>query len=484
MNPVDTPQTRCRAGTARGDITPPVGIYHRMWGAATHELATGVHRPLLADVLWLEPLADGPAQGQLLVALDHCILEKAEVDRMSAAVCRASGAAPAQVQVATSHTHAAGLMLRNRAGFPGGDLIAPYLDSIAGRLAELATGAMRQARPATILYGRGRCDLAAHRDAWDDRTGQFVCGLNPAGPADDTVVVARIVADGGGAVADVVNYACHPTTLAWDNTLISPDYVGALRAAVERHSGAPCLFLQGAAGDLGPRDGFVGNPAVADRNGRQLAFASLAALESLPPPGTRLVYQGPTVSGAVIGVWRHEPVGQRVRESQARWRCRQWALDLPYRADLPAADEVRRQQAHRQAEEARAREQGDPAAGRDCRARVEQATRWLARLGEVPTGVAFRLPITLWRLGDAVWLFVPGEHYQFLQTSLRDRFPRRPIVVVTLTGGWLPGYVPTAATYGKGIYQESIALVAPGCAEALVEEIARRIGSETEQADR
>jgi hypothetical protein len=484
MNPVDTPQTRCRAGTARGDITPPVGIYHRMWGAATHERATGVHRPLLADVLWLEPLADGPARGQFLIALDHCILEKAEVDRMSAAICRSTGVAPAQVQVTTSHTHAAGLMLRSRAGFPGGDLIAPYLDSVAERLAELAPGAMRRARPATILYGRGRCDLAAHRDAWDERTGQFVCGLNPAGPADDTVLVARLVADGGGTLADVVNYACHPTTLAWDNTLISPDYVGALREAVERHSGAPCLFLQGASGDLGPRDGFVGDPAVADRNGRQLAFAALAALESLPPPGTHHVYQGPTVSGAVIGVWRHEPVEQRVCESQARWRCQQWSLDLPYRADLPAAGEVRKQQASWQAEEARAREQGDPAAARDCRARVEQATRWLARLGEVPPGAAFRLPITLWRLGDAAWLFVPGEHYQFLQTSLRERFPRRPIIVVTLTGGWLPGYVPTAATYGKGIYQESIALVAPGCAEALVEEIARRIGSEAEQAAR
>jgi hypothetical protein len=111
-------------------------------------------------------------------------------------------------------------------------------------------------------------------------------------------------------------------------------------------------------------------------------------------------------------------------------------------------------------------------------------TRWLARLGEIPPGAAFPLPIALWRLGDAVWLFVPGEHYQALQTSLRARFPGRPIVVVTLTGGWLPGYVPTAATYGKGIYQESIALVAPGCAEALVEEIARRIGSgEQERAD-
>jgi hypothetical protein len=44
-------------------------------------------------------------------------------------------------------------------------------------------------------------------------------------------------------------------------------------------------------------------------------------------------------------------------------------------------------------------------------------------------------------------------------------------------------WLPTAATYGKGIYQESIALVTPGCAEALVEEVASEIGRNTEQAD-
>src|SRR5262245_18860978 len=146
MNPIDTPQTRCRAGTARGDITPPVGIYHRMWGAAAHERATGVHRPLFADVLWLEPLAGGSGEGQFLVALDHCILETAEVERMTAAVCRATGVAPEQVQVTTSHTHGAGLMLRSRAGFPGGELIGPYLDSVAERLAALAPKARRDAQ--------------------------------------------------------------------------------------------------------------------------------------------------------------------------------------------------------------------------------------------------------------------------------------------------------------------------------------------------
>ena len=78
----------------------------------------------------------------------------------------------------------------------------------------------------------------------------------------------------------LVNYACHPTTLAWENTLISPDYVGAMREVVEQHTGAPCLFLQGASGDLGPREGFVGDTAVADRNGRQLGFAALVGARS------------------------------------------------------------------------------------------------------------------------------------------------------------------------------------------------------------
>ena len=50
---LDSPQSSCRLGIARGDITPPVGIYHRMWGAATHDVSVGVHRPLEAHVLVL-----------------------------------------------------------------------------------------------------------------------------------------------------------------------------------------------------------------------------------------------------------------------------------------------------------------------------------------------------------------------------------------------------------------------------------------------
>ena len=47
--------THCRFGVARRDVTPPVGIYARSWGAATHEVAEGVHRPLHGDGSRLRP---------------------------------------------------------------------------------------------------------------------------------------------------------------------------------------------------------------------------------------------------------------------------------------------------------------------------------------------------------------------------------------------------------------------------------------------
>jgi hypothetical protein len=78
-------------------------------------------------------------------------------------------------------------------------------------------------------------------------------------------------------------------------------------------------------------------------------------------------------------------------------------------------------------------------------------------------------------MGGALWLAVEGEHYQHLQRSLRVRFPRTPVVVATLANGSRPTYLPPADIYGKGIYQESIAVLAAGCLERLTDVIAAQI---------
>src|SRR5436190_17114975 len=50
-----------RIGIARCDITPPVGIYARNWGAAKHDVADSIHRPLTLTALTLAPQSGGPA---------------------------------------------------------------------------------------------------------------------------------------------------------------------------------------------------------------------------------------------------------------------------------------------------------------------------------------------------------------------------------------------------------------------------------------
>jgi hypothetical protein len=469
---LDTPQTRVRVGFAQADITPPVGIYHRMWGAALHDRATGVHRPLLATAMYLEAL-DGSAR-HLVLGLDHCIIDSSELSNIRS---RINPTSPDDVLVCLSHTHGSAWMSRTRSSLPGGELIGPYLDMLADICELLAKKATGSAHPATLLYGTGRCTLARQRDFWDAGSKQFVCGFNPEGTSDDTVIVVRAVAESTGeTLGTIVNYACHPTTLAWENTLISPDYVGAMREVVELHTRhAPCLFLQGASGDLGPLDGYVGDVRVADRNGRQLGFAALSALDALPPPGTYFEFAGPVVSGAILGSWKHTPVTEEEKKRIGTWSTRRFIVALPYRLNLPTVDGTKGELAKWEAEEAAARGANNTARVSECRARAEQMTRQLARLAALPLGPVYPYRVAVSRLGDSVWVFCPGELYQVFQTTLRSRFPNVALVIATVTNDWQPGYLPAASSYGYGIYQEIISAVAPGALETVIETVSREI---------
>ena len=472
---VATPQARCRAGVSRRDITPPAGIYHRMWGAAMHDRAEGVHKPLLATMVWLETMSAASGPPLVIVSLDHCILDGREIEAMREAVARAVGIDASSALVTVSHTHGSGWMSRERSHLPGGDLIGPYLDGLRETVAAMAVEARASVAPATVVYGQGRCALAAHRDFTDPDDGGAVCGFNPSGRADDTLMVARITDASRRTVATVVNYACHPTTLAWDNRLVSPDWVGAMRELVEADTGAPCLFLQGASGDLGPVRGFVGDTRVADRNGRVVGHSALAAMESLPPPGTEFRYTGPVISGTRIGTWADAPLDATALGRQECWAWKTIRVDMPYRHDLPTVADTMAARERHLAEEKLARDAGDMARVRDARAAAEQMTRQLTRLNALAPGNSYPLQVTVARVGEALWVFAPGELYQVFQVTIRERFAPMPVVVVTMTGDWQPGYIPPAFAFGYGIYQEVIAATAPGCLEVLIEAVSREI---------
>jgi hypothetical protein len=237
------------------------------------------------------------------------------------------------------------------------------------------------------------------------------------------------------------------------------------------------VFLQGASGELGPVKGFVGDTEVADRNGRQLAFAALSVWESLPPANTTYEYTGKVVSGAAIGTWDRRPIDENRSAQLVRWGIDRSDIQLGYRGDLRQRDEVEAEYDDMVAQEQAARHAGDVDAAERFRVLSERQRRLLGRLKGMPKGDTFPLQSIVWRMGDAIWIAVQGEPYSLLQRRLRDVFPDTPIVVSTIANGWGPSYLPPREVYGNGIYQESIAWLAPGSLETLIDRLSARVTS-------
>ena len=87
--------------------------------------------------------------------------------RLVEALARGSGLSADRVDLAYSHTHAAGWFTPDRRQMPGGEHIDPYLESLESALEATSQEAVAGMREATITYALGRCGLAANRDLWD-----------------------------------------------------------------------------------------------------------------------------------------------------------------------------------------------------------------------------------------------------------------------------------------------------------------------------
>ncbi len=468
-----TPTAHLRLGTGVADITPPADAYHRNWGAALHDAAESIHRPLSATALVLQDPDSGPEH--LLVALDLGWMRTAEVRQLLDRVAAGTGIQRDRLLITFSHTHAAINLDRTRTHEPGGQHIEPYLQALPERIVTAVERARADLKPVTLTFGQGHCSLAVNRDYVDPEDGVRVCGPNPEEAADDRVWVARATSATDASQVVLVNYACHPTTLAWDNRCISPDYPGAMRALVQQNSLARCAFLLGPCGDLGPRDGFVGNPQVADDNGRQLGYAVLSVLAGLPPADTQMTYTGKVVSGATVGVWQHEPIAAARHPRIRTFRSTELCVELPYK-DLPGREVLERRLATWRSRETRAQQAGNDTELRDCRAQIERIRRAMRRLEELPDtrDATATYKVAVWQLGEGVLIGVGGEPYSLLQRTLRQRFPETPILITVLTNEPY-SYILPAELYGSECYQDQCSTLAAGALEGIMDAIQQQL---------
>jgi hypothetical protein len=418
-----------RIGIAREDITPPVGIYSRNWGAAKHDTADSIHRPLTltalaiattegddpvvlvdADLGWWRPL-------DLFSRFQQRLLEELSLDS-------------SRFIFALSHTHASAPLMEPDPSLAGSELLGPWMEQVYQVTVSAIRTALAKTDEATLDWHTGRCGLAAVRDFPDPDVAadRMICGFNPTAEADDTLLVGRITDPSGKLRATLVNYACHPTTLAWENTSISPDYIGAMRETMEEATGATAFFLQGMSGDVAPRNQYVGDVEVADRHGRQLGFAALATLNDMEPSGTQLRFEGVVESGAPLAAWRHQSVA-----ASSKLRAIEVVADLKIK-DWPSADELEQQRLEC-----------------DDRALEERLRRKRDIRRSLGDGSSSSLAVSAWRIGDAVLVGCAGEAYSGLQRELRNRFPDLTVICMNLINGSV-GYLPPADLYEVDVY--------------------------------
>jgi hypothetical protein len=421
------------AGVNRQEITPPVGIYGRMWGASNHDQSEGTHRPLYTTALAISDLEN--CKPALLFAIDAASigdLAGREATWLRQQIKDAIDIDDAHLMLACSHTHASPWAARSRVHMPGGEMIEKYLADTALACITAGKEAIAQMEVAILTFGQGSCSLATNRDFPEpNNPKRYLTGFNPEIKADDTLLVGRVTRVSDHKIlGTLVNYACHPTSLGWDNKLISPDYVGRMREVIERETdGAPCLFLQGASGDLAPAYQYEGVTNVADQHGEQLGYASLSTLSAMHPAGEAIRFIRVVESGAPLAYWKPEQY-----EVSTVVEITRSAIDMPAK-DWPSIAELNDQ--YKQATDSFARE------------RIFRK-RSIAAL--LMGGNSIPMSIYVWQIGKIILIGAEAEVYSIWQQEIRAAFPDYAIVAITCTDYEAIGYIVPDELHDLDLY--------------------------------
>ena len=175
-----------------------------------------------------------------------------------------------------SHTHCAPEVAAERRvfhDFPEDEeaKLFSYIEGLNDKLVDLVGAALGDLRPALLSVHRAEARFAFNR--------RHPSGIDDNGVMDRDVPVLRI-ADAQGKLRGVLfGYACHNTTLAFQQ--FCGDYAGFAQYDLEHdHPGTLAMFVMGCGGDQNPqpRHGPMGLE-YAKRHGRELADAVKKALE-------------------------------------------------------------------------------------------------------------------------------------------------------------------------------------------------------------
>jgi hypothetical protein len=269
-----------KAGFAKADITPRVGVELCGFGPFIQRRSVGVR-----DRLWARAVAiEHKGRTWVLVSCDLIGLTQPDVRRIKYVVGEATGLRAEAILTHCTHTHS-GPCTAPYNGWGERDL--PYCEVLPGRAAKACIEAVEALREVTVAHAEVMCEgIAINReyekrhidpqDVLDDR-------WRPEQPelTDTTCHVITFRGTDGALVGFLSYFGCHPVVCCEETRYIHGDFVGVATNLIEAENpGSTGLFLQGAQGDV--------NTAFAHRPEEE----SLAALDVFAERYARCVRAG------------------------------------------------------------------------------------------------------------------------------------------------------------------------------------------------
>lgn len=269
-----------KAGTGRVVITPKQDMWMAGY-AARREPSKGKVHDLYARALAIE---DETGARSVFVSTDLLGLTRTISSRVAEIAKEKFGIERANLLLTASHTHCGPVVRENLIDmYPLNEeqkgYVNEYTDALPGLIAEAIGQALANMEPCDFSWGIGEAGFAINRREFKGEG--VVIGQNAKGPIDHDVPVLAAKRGDGSVKAVVFGYACHNTTLSFQQ--FCGDYAGFAQLHLEEKlPGATALFFSGCGGDQNPHP--RGELVQAEQYGRELGDAVLAVTREAMKP--------------------------------------------------------------------------------------------------------------------------------------------------------------------------------------------------------
>ncbi len=455
---------RLEAGIGRSDITPTANAPSGIWKTQRHIRAEGIHLPLSITCLWLSCEGHDAA----ILSFDLCFLSAAQASEIASAIASSTGLSETQIFLFSTHTHAPPLTMASYQG-PGADEVKAYVGELSGKAVEAVWAARNSLAPASVGFGHGASYIGANRN-YVTNDGRTIVAPNRSGFMDPDVGVIRIDHDDGTPYGCIVSYGCHPHVLGPENTLISPDYPGTVRAVVEELSGATCIFLQAAGGNVCPVSTFQKDVSESERLGRILGCEATKILLEIQTGDTEDVLDHVIESAAPLGIMKTI----RYPEPAMKFRTAARFVRLPIKNSLtemraPLLAELSEISARIKNLE-KSNQSMDTVEANQADIERMRAQNTLSALDKIIEDQSFTLAIKALRINQRVLVATEGEIFAEIGKAIKDGSPFADTIFAAYLDKTGPYLGPEKYHTDQPGYEIARSPFAPDAAEILISE--------------